>query len=403
MIEPGGQALNDFSRTQGGSLDGIIIADFSRVLAAPYATMLLADLGATVVKVESKNGDDTRNFYPPNHRGVSTYYLSCNRNKSSISLDLNDPEDLTTAKKIASNADVFVENFRPGTLDKFGLDYDSLAQDNRGLVYASLTGFGQGNRLPGYDILVQAASGFMSVTGDPEGAPVRAGIPLFDVITGLHMAIGILSAINHRRDTGYGQRVTTNLLSSALSGMANQAAAFVPGDTVPGRTGNDHPSLYPYGPIPTGDGELVIACGTDGQFKILARVLGRDEWVDDERFAHTYLRTANREQLRPLLIDALSSSSADHWYRKLSAAGCPCAPINDLRGGFEYASKLGLEPVTRLNDATGEIDLVSNPIGLSRTPATYDLAPPALNQDENSILAWLQGRATDSFSDGEAC
>ncbi len=251
-----------------GPLAGLLVADFSRILAGPYATMLLADMGAEVVKVEGPGGDDTRTWQPPVRDGISTYYLSVNRNKRSVALDLRDPGDLAAAHELARRADVFIENFKPGGLARFKLDYDSVSAANPAVVYASISGFGSGPKgagLPGYDLIVQATSGLMSVTGDPEGEPYRAGVAVFDVISGLHATIGILAALNHRHETGRGQHVEISLLASAMSGLVNQTGAFVAGGVVPFRMGNSHPSLFPYEPLPCSDGELIITAGNDIQ------------------------------------------------------------------------------------------------------------------------------------------
>src|SRR5919112_5518959 len=225
-----------------GPLDGLLVADFSRILAGPYASMLLADMGATVVKVESPGGDDTRTWLPPVRGDVSTYFLGVNRGKRSVALDLKDETDAGLARELARRADIVLENFKPGGLARFGLDYDSVAADNPGVVYASISGFGSGGgaALPGYDLIVQAISGLMSLTGDPDGPPFRAGISVFDVMAGLHATIGVLAALNHRHATGDGQHVEVNLLSSALSGLVNQTSAYVAGDVVPFRMGNSH-------------------------------------------------------------------------------------------------------------------------------------------------------------------
>ena len=247
-----------------GPLSGLLVADFSRVLAGPYCTMLLADLGADVIKVESPGGDDTRQWVPPvTEDGVSTYFLAINRNKRSVALNLKDRGDLAAAQELARRADVFVQNFKPGGLARYGLDYESVSAANPGIVYASISGFGAGGGkdLPGYDLMVQAMSGLMSLTGDPDGPPFRAGISVFDVIAGLHTAFGIVAALYDRAATGAGQHVEANLLSSALSGMVNQTSAWVTGGVVPFRMGNAHPSLFPYEPLPTGDGELIVTAG----------------------------------------------------------------------------------------------------------------------------------------------
>ena len=370
-----------------GPLSGLVVADFSRILAGPYATMLLADLGAQVIKVESPGGDDTRTWMPPVHDGVSTYYLGINRNKRSIALDLKDPADLDVAQRLARKADVMIENFRPGGLKRFGLDYDTVTAGNAKIVYASISGFGTGAGAgyPGYDLMVQAISGLMSLTGDPDGSPYRAGISVFDVMAGLHASIGILAALHHRDATGTGQHVEVNLLSSALSGLVNHSSAYVAGGSIPFRMGNAHPSLFPYEPLPTADGELIVITGNDGQFRKLCQVLGLPELPDDPRFSRNQDRTANREALRPLLVERLAKRTKDEWFRDLLAAGVPCAPINTIDGGFAMAEELGLEPVVTVGDVPG----VRNPITFSSTPASYELAPPGLDEHGEEIRAWL--------------
>ncbi|TQJ23119.1 crotonobetainyl-CoA:carnitine CoA-transferase CaiB-like acyl-CoA transferase [Micromonospora sp. A202] len=371
-----------------GPLAGLLVADFSRILAGPYATMLLADLGAQVIKVESPGGDDTRTWMPPTRNGVSTYYLGINRNKRSVALDLKKPDDVAAAQELARRADVMIENFRPGGLARFGLDYDSVAASNNRIVYASISGFGTGagRDFPGYDLMVQAISGLMSLTGDPDGSPYRAGISVFDVMAGLHANIGILAALRHRGETGRGQHVEVNLLSSALSGLVNHSSGYVAGGTVPFRMGNAHPSLFPYEPLPTADGELIVIAGNDGQFRKLCQVLDLPELPDDPRFGRNQDRTANREELRPLLVQRLAQRTKDEWFRDLLAAGVPCAPINTIDGGVALAEELGLDPVVAVGDVPG----VRNPITFSDTPARYELPPPGLDEHGEEIRAWLK-------------
>jgi len=370
-----------------GPLAGIVVADFSRVLAGPYCTMLLADLGAEVIKVESPSGDDTRHWVPPKRGDTGTYYLAINRNKKSVVLDLRDPDDVAVAQALTARADVMIQNFRPGGLTKFGLDYDSVRARRPDSIYCSISGFGsaEGAALPGYDLLVQAVSGLMSLTGSPDGPPYRAGISVFDVMTGLHSAIGILAALHHRDATGEGQQIETNLLSSAMSSLVNQTEAYVAGGVVPNRMGNAHLSLFPYEPLPTGDGEIIVIAGNDGQFRTLAAALGAPELASDDRFATVGSRNDNREVLRPLLLERLSEKTAAEWFDVLTAAGVPCGPINDIRGGVELAAKLGLEPVVEIDG----VPTVRNPIRMSATPPRYDLPPPALGADNESVRAWL--------------
>ncbi|MFG2052568.1 CaiB/BaiF CoA transferase family protein [Micromonospora sp. NPDC048930] len=370
-----------------GPLTGLLVADFSRILAGPYATMLLADLGADVVKVESPGGDDTRTWAPPVRDGVATYYLGVNRNKRSVVLDLADPGDLVLARRLARRADVMIQNFRPGALRRFGLDHAGVAAANPRIVYASITGFGAaaGADLPGYDLMVQAASGLMSLTGDADGPPYKAGVAVFDVIAGLHAAVGILAALRHRERTGVGQHVEVDLLSSALSGLVNHASAHVAAGVVPLRMGNAHPSIFPYEPLPTADGELVVIAGNDRQFRTLCEVLGVPELADDPRFRRNQDRTANRDVLRPLLVDRLVRRGGAEWFRELRAAGVPCSPINTLDRGVALARELGLDPVVEVDGVPG----VRHPVGFSATPPRYHLPPPELDAHGAEIRAWL--------------
>jgi crotonobetainyl-CoA:carnitine CoA-transferase CaiB-like acyl-CoA transferase len=377
-----------------GPLAGLLVADFSRILAGPYATMLLADMGAEVVKVEGPGGDDTRTWQPPVRDGISTYYLSVNRNKRSVALNLRDPGDLALARELARRADVFVENFKPGGLARFGLDYESVSAANPAVVYASISGFGSGPKgasLPGYDLIVQAVSGLMSVTGDPEGEPYRAGVAVFDVISGLHATIGILAALNHRHETGRGQQVELSLLASAMSGLVNQTGAFVAGGVVPFRMGNSHPSLFPYEPLPCADRELIITAGNDIQFRKLAQVLGVPELPDDPRFGRNEERTANRDELRPLLVERLRTRPTMEWFRELTAAGVPCGPINTIDQGVAFADEVGLDPVVVVGPGDAAMPSVRHPITFSVTPASYRLPPPALDEHGEEIRRWLAG------------
>ncbi|HEX6246233.1 MAG TPA: CaiB/BaiF CoA-transferase family protein [Nocardioidaceae bacterium] len=387
-----------------GPLSGLLVADFSRILAGPYASMLLADMGAEVVKVESPGGDDTRTWMPPVRGDLSTYYLAINRNKRSVSLDLRDEHDNTLARELAGRADIVLENFKPGGLTKYGLDYETVSAGNPGVVYASISGFGSGGgaKLPGYDLIVQAISGLMSLTGDPEGPPYRAGISVFDVMSGMQATIGVLAALAHRSRTGEGQHVEVNLLSTALSGMVNQTSAYVAGDTVPHRMGNSHPSLFPYEPLPTADGDLIVTAGNDGQFARLCTVLGVPELVEDPRFARNQDRTANRDELRPLLVERLRTRGRMEWFRDLLDAGVACGPINTVAEGVAFAEELGLDPVVRVGEPGAELPSVRNPITFSATPASYRLPPPELDEHGKEIRAWLEApRESTSYDDQE--
>ena len=370
-----------------GPLDGLLVADFSRVLAGPYATMLLGDLGATVVKVERPGaGDDTRAWGPPYApSGQSTYFESVNRNKLSIALDLSDAADADLARRLADTADVLVENFKPGTLARFGLDAPACLARNDRLVYCSISGFGAGAGadLPGYDLLVQAMGGLMSITGT--GEPTKAGVALVDVLTGLHANVGILAALHHREATGRGQAIEISLLSSLLSSLVNQAQGFVGAGAVPGLLGNAHPSIAPYEVYQAKDRPLVIAVGNDGQFHRLAEVLNDAALASDAQFLANADRVANRIALKERIESRLMARTADEWQAALTAAGVPAGPINTIDRAFELAQSLGLEPV--------QAGTVANPARLSATPVTYRLHPPAVDADRAQVLDLLGERS----------
>jgi len=374
-------------------LDGLIVADLSRVLAGPYCSMLLADMGATVIKVESSAGDDTRTWVPPTKDDVATYYMSINRNKKSIVLDFGNADDLEVAKDLVRRADICLENFKVGGLKKFGLDYESVRVDNPGLIYLSISGFGtkEGAWLPGYDLIVQAVSGLMSLTGEPDGPPFRAGISVFDVMAGLHGTIGVLAALNHRNNTGKGQHIEVNLLSSAMSGLVNQTAAYTAAGVVPFRMGNAHPSLFPYEALPTKDRDLIIAAGNDKQFRALCGVLGLEDVANDPRFAINADRTKNREELRPFLLEKLAEWASDDLFIELNKVGVPCGPINSIGDGVELAEKLGLRPRVTVGEGAREVDLVRNPITFSSGELEYHLPPPTLGEHSDEIRQWLKG------------
>jgi crotonobetainyl-CoA:carnitine CoA-transferase CaiB-like acyl-CoA transferase len=363
------------------ALGNVTIVDFSRVLAGPFATMLLADLGATVVKVERAGvGDDTRAWGPPfDHQGEATYFHAANRNKDSVALDLTDPADLAAAHELIAGADVLVENFRPGVMDRLGLDYATLADPH--LVYCSITGFGTGAgaALPGYDLLIQALGGLMSITGDPAGPPQKVGVALVDVLAGLFASVGILAALRHRDATGEGQRVEVDLLSSLLAGLVNQATAYTAGGVVPTRMGNAHPSIAPYEPLQTQRGELVVAVGNDRQFAALCHTLGAPELAQDARFATNTQRVAHRDALRTTLEARLAARPAVAWVSDLGAAGVPAGLVNDIAGAFALAERLGLHPTVAVPRPDGTtVTVPRNPISLSATPPTYRSAAPAL-------------------------
>jgi crotonobetainyl-CoA:carnitine CoA-transferase CaiB-like acyl-CoA transferase len=372
----------------GGPLEGVLVADLSRVLAGPLATMLLGDLGADVVKVEHPDGgDETRAWGPPFLDGVSTYYLAVNRNKRSVALDLKDERGLAAAIALAERADVLVENFRAGALERLGLGFERVRERNPGLVWCSISGFGQaaGAGLPGYDFLVQAAGGLMSITGQAGGEPTKVGVAVVDVLTGLYALIGILAALRERDRSGSGQRVEVSLLGSALAGLVNQASSYLCTGQAPRAIGNRHPSIAPYETLTAADRPLVVAVGNDAQFARLCGVLGLPEAAGDPRFASNAARVGNREALVAVLEEALRRRDAAAWVPLLTEAGVPCGLVNDVGEAFALAERLGLGPVVEV----GGVPQVAGPIGLSGSPASYRLPPPTLGEHTAEVLRWL--------------
>ena len=365
------------------ALDNLRVVDFSRVLAGPFATMMLADLGADVTKIERPGvGDDTRAWGPPwDDAGEATYFQAVNRNKDSIALDFREPADLETARQLAVEADVLVENFRPGVMDRLGLGYESLKELNPGVVYCSITGFGReaGADLAGYDFLVQAVGGLMSITGEPGGGPQKVGVALIDVLTGLFATVGVMAALDHRRRSHVGQRVEVNLLSSLLAALVNQGSAYTVAGATPTRMGNAHPSIAPYELLHCSDREIAVAVGTDRQFASFCEVLGLGEVSCDSRFRSNRDRVAHRESLVEIVESRLGQRDASEWVRDLSAAGIPAGLVNDIPAAFALAEDLGLAPiVTVQHPGRSAVALTRNPIELSATPVRYRCAPPRL-------------------------
>jgi crotonobetainyl-CoA:carnitine CoA-transferase CaiB-like acyl-CoA transferase len=373
-----------------GPLDGILVADFSRVLAGPLATMTLADLGADVVKVERPGGgDDTRSWGPPYAQEGATYYLGLNRGKRSVALDLADPGDLTLARELVARADVLVESFRPGTMTRLGLDLEALRREHPRLVTCAISAFGTGEAarvLPGYDLLLQAMGGIMSVTGEPDGRPTKTGTALVDMLCGLFAANGILAALRARDRDGAGQHVEVSLLDTSLAGLLNLASGYLNAGVVPGRMGNDHPSIVPYGTYEAADGPFALAVGSDGLFARLCRELGRPELAEDERFATNTARLHHRDELGEELGAAFATADAADWVARLRAAGVPAGPVNDVAQAFAFAESLELEPV----DETDGVRTVRSPVHLDRTPVRVQRRPPRLDEHGEAIRAWLR-------------
>ena len=375
-----------------GALDGLLVADFTRVLAGPYCTMLLADLGADVIKVERPGtGDDTRTWGPPYaDDGQATYFLAVNRNKRSVVLDLATPEGRALALELVRRADVVIENFSPGVMERLGIGWDVVHAENPNAVYCSITGFGHHHgRLPGYDLLVQAMGGLMSVTGD--GRPTKVGVALIDVITGLHAAFGVLAALRHRDATGAGQRGDVDLMMTSLAVLTNQSSAYVSAGVVPTPMGNRHPSIAPYETFDAADRQIALACGNDKQFRTLCSVLGLTDLLDDERFSTNPARVVHADELDDILTAVFRTEGADHWHDVLTEAGVPCGPVNDIAEAFLLAEHLGIEATAEVPTLDGGVlRQVADPVRLSATPATYRSAPPRLGADTDEVIAWLR-------------
>ena len=376
----------------GLPLSGIRVADFSRVLAGPLATMLLADLGADVVKIERpESGDDTRGWGPPFVGGDAAYFLSLNRNKRSVTLDLSSDEGRSAARRLALASDVVVENFRPGLMERFGLDHATLAAEHPGLVYCSLTAFGEGDLAarPGYDIIVQALSGLMSFTGHPGGEPTKVGVALLDVICGLYACNAIQAALIGRGATGRGVRMTVSLFDASVAALVNQAANYLLGGLVPEPLGNAHPNIVPYQLFETADRPIILAAGNDRLFERTCEVVGRPELAADERFATNAARVRNRDALIPLLSAELAGRSAVEWLEALEAAAVPCAPVRTLDEVF--ASAEGAAAIQEIDDpARGLLRLVADPIRVDGRVPPARFPPPRLGEHTDEILAELE-------------
>jgi formyl-CoA transferase len=372
-----------------GILDGILVADFSRVLAGPLAAASLADLGARVIKVERPGtGDDTREWGPPWTSNSSAYFECANRSKESVTLDLGDDGDLALARELAVRADVLIENFRSGALDRFGLGYAQLQAANPGLIYCSITGFGSGAgaALPGYDFLVQAVGGLMSITGPVDGEPTKAGVALVDVLTSKDAVGGILAALIARGRSGEGQHVEVNLLSSLLASLVNQASSYAATGVAPRRMGNAHPSIAPYELLRAGDDLLAVACGNDGQFRRLVGELGDESLAEDPRFATNAARVEHRTELVATLEKWLATDTAAGWAARLTRVGVAAGKVSDIHEAFQLAASLGLEPLVAVDGGPPQ---VRHPVTFSATPVTTYTAPPRLGQHSDEVRRWL--------------
>jgi crotonobetainyl-CoA:carnitine CoA-transferase CaiB-like acyl-CoA transferase len=398
-----------------GPLTGLRVLDLSRVMAGPWCTQILADMGAEVIKIERPvSGDDTRHWGPPwlkdrdgNETRESAYYLSANRGKHSVTVDMSKPEGQALIRELAAESDILVENFKSGGLARKGLDYATLEAINPGLIYCSITGFGQTGpmaALAGYDYLIQAQGGLMSITGaadgEPGAGPQRVGMAVADLTTGMNATIAILGALHHRHLTGEGQYIDMALLDVQVSWLANQAQNYFCSGTPPTRTGEYHPNLVPYQPFPTADGEkVIIAIGNDGQFQRFCQAVGRPELAEDPRFATNPARVRHRLELVPIMVEITRSRTAAEWIALLGEIAVPCGPIQNVAQVFDDPQVKAREMQIELESRHGPVPGVANPIKYSRTRLEYRKAPPALGEDTDAVLARLLDKAPEEIAE----
>lgn len=388
-----------------GPLDGIVVLDMSRVLAGPWAGQLLADLGARVIKVEHpERGDDTRGWGPPwlaaddDVERVAAYYLCANRGKQSLALDIASERGQALVRQLAAGADIVLENFKVGGLAKYGLDYASLKTVNPALIGCSITGFGQDGpyaHRAGYDFMIQAMGGLMSIGGEPQGMPMKTGVAITDVMTGLYATIGVLAALHERQRTGDGRHVDVALLDVQVATLANQALNTLVSGISPERHGNAHPNIVPYQAFACADGHLVLTVGNDGQFARLAELLERPEWAEDPAYATNAARVGNRELLVPLIQALLLTRGRDEWLAELEARGIPAGPINTIAEVFDdpQVKHRGMQRTLKRGDL--DVPQVASPLRFDSQPAVSELAPPRLGQDSDTILAEMGLNAED--------
>ncbi|OEC37044.1 CoA-transferase [Pseudomonas sp. 1D4] len=396
-----------------GALSHIRVLDLSRVLAGPWSGQILADLGADVIKVERPgSGDDTRAWGPPYLKDAdgrdtseAAYFLSANRNKQSVTIDFTQTEGQELVRRLAAESDILIENFKVGGLAAYGLDYESLKAINPRLIYCSITGFGQFGpyaKRAGYDFMIQGLGGLMSLTGrsdQEEGAgPVKVGVALTDILTGLYSSVAILAALTARETTGRGQHIDMALLDVQVACLANQAMNYLTTGVPPRRLGNAHPNIVPYQDFPTADGDFILTVGNDGQFRKFCEVAGHPEWADDPRFASNKARVANRAELIPLIRQATVFKTTTEWVAALEAVGVPCGPINDLAAVFEDPQVLARGLKVELPHAlAGAVAQVASPLRLSDTPVEYRMAPPRLGEHTASVLERVLGLSAEAI------
>ncbi len=369
-----------------GPLSGLLVADFSRIVAGPLAAQILGDLGAEVIKVEHPDGDDPRRWGPPwTEDGVSTYFLAANRNKRSIRLDLKDPADLALAHTLAERADVLLENMKPGGMDGLGFGYGDVVAANPGLIYVSLSGYGSRSVRPGYDFLLQAESGLMSTTGTADGQRLKVGVPAVDIFAAHYATIGACAALFERETSGVGQHVELSLMGAAQASLLNQASAWLNGGVVPHPMGNSHPSITPYEPFEATDGTFVVATASEPQWRSLCEILGLEDLIADSRYRTNADRVEHRAELLRILGERFATRPRSAWIADLADAGIPCGAVNDIPGGLALAVTEGVEPTIELGGRKG----IASPLGFSRTPVSYRLPPPGLGEHDGELRAWL--------------
>ncbi|MCE8508549.1 CoA transferase [Ruegeria pomeroyi] len=389
-----------------GPLDGVRVLDLSRILAGPTCTQLLGDLGANVIKIENpgSGGDDTRQWGPPyvtdsegNPSDLSAYFMAANRNKKSVALDISTPEGQAQIRRLAAHADILIENFKPGGLAKYGLDYASLGPEFPGLVYCSISGFGQTGpnaSKPGYDLMAQGFGGVMSLTGEPEGAPMKVGVGIADVMCGMYATVGILAALHHRQRTGEGQHIDLALVDAQVAWMINEGVNYLTSGALPQRRGNAHPNIMPYDVYATSDGHVVLAVGNDSQFRRFCGFLDLGALADNPRFATNQARLQNRAELDALLRPALAARSMTQVIAGLEALKVTVGPVQTIDQVFASDQVVARQMQIDMEAEPGPVHLIGNPLKLSRTPVTYRRAPPRCGQDTDSVLL-----SDDPFAD----
>lgn len=379
-----------------GPLSGLRVLDLTRVLAGPTCTQMLGDLGAEVIKIERPEaGDDTRGFAPPfvPNTKESAYFVGVNRNKKSVTLDIAKPEGQAIIHKLLEHCDILVENFKVGALAKYGLGYEQLAKTHPRLIYCSITGFGQSGPYaprPGYDALIQAMGGVMSLTGEPNGSPQKVGVPVADLFAGLYGCIGILAAVNHRNNTGQGQQIDIGMLDTHVAWLANQGMNYLATGENPPRLGNQHPNIAPYQEFPTKDGYIILAVGNDPTFERFCKAFGQEALLADPRFATNPIRVQNRQLVTDTLTPVMKSKTTAEWIEALEALKIGCGPINTLEQVFADPHVQAREMVVEMAHGSGEtVKVIANPVKLSATPPSYRSAPPVLGEHTQDVLTYV--------------